>query len=203
MFRPPPTPPLHPSGDEGRRLLRAELLHAEYHRQNLFQRILDWLSRRLDSGIGAASGSSWVTTLVTMTLVALLVVGLVWVLSRFRRDRRRRAAAEAMLPEHHESAAELRRRAEAALREGRHDAALVDAFRAVAARQVERGRIDDQPGATVHEVAARLAATYPTHGSSVGRTADLFDATMYGHHAASHEDAADAIALDDALAGAR
>jgi hypothetical protein len=198
-----PPPPLHPSGAEGRRLLRDELLHSEYHRQNLFQRILDWLTRRLDGGVGAASGSSWITTLATMTLVALLVLGLVWLLSRLRRDRRRRTAAEALLPEHHASAAELRRRAETALREGRHDAALVDAFRAVAARQVERGRIDDQPGATVHEVAARLAATYPTHGPRVGRTADLFDATMYGHHAASHEDAADAIALDDTLAGAR
>jgi Domain of unknown function (DUF4129) len=198
-----PPPPLHPSGDEGRRLLREELLHGEYHRQNLFQRVLDWLTRRLQGGVGAASGSSWVTTLVTMALVALLLIGLVWLLTRFRRDRRRRAAAEALLPDHHESAAELRRRAEAALREGRHDAALVDAFRAVAARQVERGRIDDQPGATAHEVAARLAATYPAHGPRVGRTADLFDATMYGDHAASRADAADAIALDDALAGAR
>ena len=198
-----PPPPLHPSGAEGRRLLREELLHGEYHRQNIFQRILDWLGRRLDGGVGAASGSSWVTTLATMALVALLVLGLVWVLSRLRRDQRRRAAAEALLPQHHESAAELRRRAEAALREGRHDAALVDAFRAVAARQVERGRIDDQPGATVHEVAARLAATYPAYGSRVGRTADLFDATMYGHRAASHADAAEAIALDDTLAGTR
>jgi len=198
-----PPPPLQPSGAEGRRLLREELLHSEYHRQNLFQRILDWLARRLDHGVGAASGSSWVTTLVTLTLVAVLAVGLAWVLSRLRHDRRRRAEAAALLPEHHASAAELRRRAEAALREGRHDAALVDAFRAVAARQVERGRIDDQPGATVHEVAARLAATYPAHGPRVGRTADLFDATMYGHRAASHEEAAEAIDLDDTLAGAR
>jgi uncharacterized protein DUF4129 len=198
-----PPPPLHPSGAEGRRLLRAELLHGEYHRANLFQRLLDWLGRRLDGGVGAASGSSWATTLATMAVVALLVIGLVWVLSRLGRDRRRRAESEALLPEHHESAAELRRRAEAALREGRNDAALVDAFRAVAARQVERGRIDDQPGATVHEVAARLAATYPAHEGRVGRTADLFDATMYGHRAASHQEAADAIALDDTLAGAR
>jgi len=197
-----PPPPLTPSGDEGRRLLREELLHGEYHRQNVLQRILAWLGRRLDGGIGAASGSSWATTLATMALVALLLIGLVWILSRFRRDRRRRTQAEALLPVDHASAAELRRRAEAALREGRHDAALVDAFRAVAARQVERGRIDDQPGATVHEVAARLAATYPGHGSRVGRTADAFDATMYGHRTASHDDAVDAIALDDALAGA-
>jgi hypothetical protein len=38
-----PGPPLQPSGDEGRRLLRDELLHGEYHRRQLLQRILGWL----------------------------------------------------------------------------------------------------------------------------------------------------------------
>ncbi len=42
-----PAPPLDPSGDEGRRLLRAELLHREYHQQDLWQRLVAWLSRAL------------------------------------------------------------------------------------------------------------------------------------------------------------
>ena len=37
----------------------------------------------------------------------------------------------------------------------------VDGFRALAVRQVERGRLDDAPGATAHEVADALAAAYP------------------------------------------
>ena len=44
-----PEPPLDPSGDEGRRLLRDELLHREYHQQDLWQRLTDWLSRLIGS----------------------------------------------------------------------------------------------------------------------------------------------------------
>lgn len=198
-----PGPPLHPSGDEGRRLLRHELLHGEYHRHHLLQRLLDWLWRRLQGGVGAASGTSTVTTLVTMLVAAALVIGLVVLLSRVRRDRRRRARAEAVIPDDRPTADALRLRAEAALGQGRYADAVTDAFRALAVRQVERGLLRDQPGATAHEVAATLASSYPGHGDQVGRTADLFDATLYGDRAAGPEDAAGVLALDDALAGAR
>ena len=85
-----PGPPLQPSGDEGRRLLREELLHGEYHRQHVLQRILDWIWRRLQGGVGVASGSSWISTLVIMLVAGLLLVGLALLVSRIRRDRRRR-----------------------------------------------------------------------------------------------------------------
>lgn len=198
-----PGPPLQPSGDEGRRLLRDELVHGEYHRQHLLQRLIDWLWRHLQDGVGAASGSSGVTAFVTMLVAAALVVGLALLLTRVRRDRRTRVRADAVLTGDRASADELRRRAEAALAEGRHADALVDAFRALTVRQVERGRLSDQPGATTHEVAASLATSYPTHGGLVGRSADLFDATLYGHHPARPEDAHDVLDLDDALAGPR
>jgi hypothetical protein len=80
---------------------------------------------------------------------------------------------------------------------------VVDGFRALAARQVERGRLADQPGATAREVAVRLAASYPAAGDRVGRTADLFDATLYGDRPAGPEDATGVLALDDALAAVR
>jgi hypothetical protein len=70
-------------------------------------------------------------------------------------------------------------------------------------RQVERGRLADQPGTTAHEVAAPLATAYPDQGDLVGRSADLFDATYYGRRPASREDAAALLELDDTLAGAR
>ena len=196
-------PPLQPSGDEGRHLLRDELVHSEYHRQHVLQRILGWLLRRLDGGVGAASGIGWVTTLVGMLIAAVLVVGLLVLLSRIRRDRRQRERAEAVLTDDRPSAGELRRRAEAALADGRHADAVVEAFRALAVRQVERGRLADQPGTTAHEVAASLAVSYPDHGTWVGLGADLFDRTLYGDRPASHEDAATLLDLDDALAGSR
>jgi len=198
-----PVPPLQPSGDEGRRLLRDELLHSEYHRQHVLQRLLDWIWRRLEGGVGAATGTSWVATVVTMLVAAVLLVGLVVLLSRVRRDRRRREGAAAVLTDGRPSASELRRRAESALAEGRHAEAVVEAFRTLAVRQVERGRLADQPGTTAHEVAATLATAYPDQSYLVGRSADLFDATFYGDRPASHEDATALLALDDTLAGAR
>jgi Domain of unknown function (DUF4129) len=198
-----PGPPLQPSGDEGRRLLRDELVHGEYHRRDLLRRLLGWLWRRLEGGVGAASGTDWLKTLVTMLVGALLLVGLVLLLSRVRRDRRRREHAPAVLTGARTSADELRRRAESALADGRHTDAVVDAFRALAVRQVEQGRLADQPGTTAHEVAATLATAYPHHGERVGRGADLFDATFYGDRPASRADAATLLELDDDLAGVR
>jgi hypothetical protein len=198
-----PGPPLDPSGDEGRRLLRAELLHREYHQRDLWGRLTDWLGRLFDRSVGAASGVSGVTVFVTMLIGALLLTGLLLLLSRLRRDRRRRLGRAPLLSDDRVPAAELRRRAEEWLAQGRHEQAVVDGFRAIATRQIERGRLDDQPGATAHEVAARLAASYPEVGSRVGRSADLFDATMYGDRPATRDDATDVLGLDDTLAGAR
>jgi hypothetical protein len=195
-------PPLQPSGDEGRRLLRQELLHREYHRQPL-ERILAWVWRRLQGGVGAASGTDWVTALLTMLVGVLLLIGLVLLLSRIRSDRRRREHPGAVLADGRPSAVELRRRAESALADGRHAEAVVEAFRALAVRQVERGRLADQPGTTAHEVAETLATSYPAHSEPMGRGADLFDATLYGGREASREDAASLLDLDDVLAGAR
>jgi len=198
-----PGPPLQPSGTEGRRLLREELLHDEYHRRHLLPRILGWLWRQLQHGVGAASGTDGITVFITMLLGALLLAGLVLLLSGVRRDRRQRVRPGPVLADGRPSAADLRLRAEDALAAGRHAEALVEAFRALAVRQVERGRLEDEPGATAHEVAASLATSYPAHGDRVGRSADLFDATLYGRHPAAAEEAAAVLDLDDALAAAR
>jgi len=198
-----PGPPLDPSGDEGSSLLRRELLHGEYHQQNLWQRLLAWLGRLFDSAVGAASGLSWFTLFVSLLIGALLAAGLVALLSGQRRDRRQRIQPPALLVDQRPAAHELRRRAEASFAQGRHGEAVVDGFRALAARQIERGRIDDQPGATAHEVAALLAASYPHEERRVGRTADVFDATLYGNRRATPDDASAVLALDDTLASAR
>ena len=94
---------------------------------------------------------------------------------------------------------QLRTRAERALAEGRHADAVVEGFRALTVRQVERGRLDDLPGATAHEVAAALAASHPEARGAVDRTAALFDAVRYGDRPATREQAAEVLALDDAL----
>jgi hypothetical protein len=198
-----PGPPLVPSGDEGRSLLRAELLKKEYHDQHLWQRLVDWLGRLFEGSVGAASGWSLATVLVTMLLSALLVLGLVLLLTRLRRDRRVRNRPEAVFLDDRPSAAELRRRAESALSQERYHDAVLDAFRALTARRIERGDLDDLPGLTAHEVSLRLAASRPGLADRVRRCADLFDATLYGDRPATRDDAVAVLTLDDSMVGVR
>jgi len=100
------------------------------------------------------------------------------------------------------TADELRTRAEAAFAEERYADALVDAYRAAALRQIERGRVDDVPGATAHEVAVALADAFPEQATDVHRCAGLFDLVLYGGRPATLEQARDVLGLDDRL-GAR
>jgi hypothetical protein len=196
-----PGPPLDPSGDEGRRLLREELLRGEYHRNDLWNRLLAWAGRLFRGGVDTASASSLLSALVTIVVVLVLVVGLILLLSQLRRDRRRRRPrAEGVLPADRPTAAQLRRRAEEALAAGRFADAVVDGFRALAARQIERGRLDDRPGATAHEIAALLATSYDGHGRRITAAADLFDATLYGERPATDDQARLVLGLDDELA---
>ena len=97
------------------------------------------------------------------------------------------------------SADELRARAEAALAEGRHEDAVVDGFRAVATRQVERGRLADTPGATAHEVAVALGREFPHLRQRVEDGGTLFDAVLYGDRPATAAQARAVLALDDEL----
>jgi hypothetical protein len=196
-------PPLHPSGDEGRAALRRELLKSEYHDRNWLEQVVNWFQRQLDSGLDKASHAPPLSTLAAMVVFVLLALALGWLASRARRTARTREASRAVLTDEVVSAAELRARAEAALAEGRCAEAVVEGFRALTVRQVERGRLRDAPGATAHEVSQRLATEHPAYAAGVGAAATLFDAVLYGDRPATPEQATSVLALDDELAGAR
>jgi hypothetical protein len=196
-------PPLVPSPDEGRDWLRRELLHPDYHQRNLLQELLDWLERRVTSGLETARDAPPLTTFAAMVVLLGLVLALGWLLSRVRRSAGTRTADRAVLTDEVVTAHQLRSRAEAALAEGRFEDAVVDGFRALAARQVERGRLDDAPGATAHEVAAALAATFPDRRRAVTSSALLFEAVLYGGRRATADQAREVLGLDRALAAAR
>ena len=196
-------PPLDPSGDEARSLLRRELVKPEYNDTNLVERIVRWISRIFDKGVGKASDIPPLGTFAAILVFLLLASAVGVLVARARRTAHARAQRAPALTDEGVSAAELRSRAETALAEGRLDDALVDAFRALALRQVETGRIDDLPQATAHELAAALAGEFPAQRDLVGRSADLFDAVLYGDHPATRDQALDVLALDDELAGRR
>ena len=80
---------------------------------------------------------------------------------------------------------------------------MVDGFRALAVRQVERGRLADNPGATAHEVADALAAEYPAQPDRVraGARSSTRCCTATGRPPASRRPAV--LALDDDLVARR
>jgi Domain of unknown function (DUF4129) len=194
-------PPLDPSPDEARHLLERELVHPEYHRTNVLGQLLDWIDRAVNDTIDAASGTPPLSAFLAMVAFLLLALALAWLLSRARRTARAERARSVVAAGEVVTAAELRSRAERALAEGRNAEAVVEGFRALATRQVERGLLDDLPGATAHEVAAAVGTAHPGARGRVDRTALLFDEVRYGDRPASRDQAADVLALDDALAG--
>ena len=195
-------PPLTPGGDEAHDLLRRELVRPEYHQDNLFLRLVSWLSRLLEDGVDSARDAPPLTTFAAMLVGLLLVGAIIWLVSRTRRSARLPSAGRALLVEETVTADELRARAEAAFAEERFADALVDAFRASALRQIERDRIDDVPGATAHEVSVALADAFPEQAPDLHRCAALFDLVLYGGRPATREQAGDVLGLDERL-GAR
>ena len=196
-------PPLDPTGAEARARLRRELLRPEYHDQFFLQRILNWLSRQVDSGLGRASQAPALSTLMAMVLAVALVVVLGLLVSRARRTAREPGRKPAVLTDEVVTAEELRARAEAALAAGRFEEAVIDGFRALTVRQVERGRLDDAPGATAHEVADVLALVHADRADRVREGARLFDEVRYGDRPATREQAGSVLALDDDLVARR
>ena len=194
-----PDPPLSPSADEARSKLRRELLHPEYHKQNLLQEVVNWLQRKIGGGLDRASHTPPLSTFMAMVVLVLIVAALVWLVSRARRTAQEKDERQAVLTEELVTADELRARADAALEAGRFEEAVVEGFRAVAARQVERGRLTDTPGATAHEVAEALAREYAAMADDVHRSARLFDEVLYGDRPAAREQAESVLALDDGL----
>lgn len=198
----PSEPPLVPDGAEARELLRRELARPEYHDSNLVERMLGWLGERLQGAASATTDSPvWMTVAALLILLGLAIAVLALV-TRPRGEARARSAGSSVLGgDDGLTAAELRARAERALAEGRWSDALLEGFRALALRQIERGVVDDLPGATAHELADALAGQFPEHESGLGRAAWWFDLVCYGRRPATEEQAQRVLDLDDALSG--
>jgi hypothetical protein len=197
------TPPLTPTPEEGRSWLRRELAGPEYHDLDLIERILRWIERTLSDGLPSAGEVPWAQTVAAMVVFAAILVGLGLLVSRARRSPRvTRDRNGDVLTDESLSAAALRARAEAAYAAGDHGAAVIDGFRALARRQVERGRLADDPGLTAAEVAASLEREMSLEGRA-GQAAELFNEVLYGDHPATREQAEGVLALEQELAVAR
>lgn len=197
----PRDPPLVPSPDDARADLRRELLGQEYQ-QDLLSRILGRLRREFLEALDAAAGISVAGAAAALVVLFGLALAFIWLLTRARAQ----AAAPGpgpLLGEEAVAAAELRRRAEEALADGRYADAVVDGVRALTVRQVELGRLEDVPGATAREVAGWLADAAPPLRTRLDDLATTFDGVLYGKEPAAADDVRRVLALDDDLAGAR
>jgi hypothetical protein len=195
-------PPLVPTPGEGRSLLRRELLHPEYRQDDVVGRLVDWVRRVVLRTLDAASSAPPLSTFLAMLVGLLLGLVLLWLVTRTRTARTLGRGAPAAVPDDAVRADEWRARAEAAYSSGDHGTALVDGFRALAVRQVERGLLEDAPGATAHELGLALRALHPGREERVDEGARLFDLVLYGDREATAEQARSVLALDDELAGA-
>ena len=106
-----PDPPLDPSGSEARSRLRRELLRPEYHDRNLIQQVIDWVNRKVSSGLDQASQAPQLSTLMAMVIFVALALVLGWLVSRARRTARDREEKKAVLTDEVITADELRARA--------------------------------------------------------------------------------------------
>ncbi len=196
-------PPLTPSPDEARGWLRRELLDPDYQREGILERAWAWIQETLGRAVEGAASIGPLVTLLSLLVFALLALALVLLLGQARTNRRAARAARPVLDDPTVGAAELRRRARQAFDEERYDDAVVDGFRALTAGQVERGRLDDLPAATAHEVALALESAFPDRRADVERAALLFDLVRYGDRRAGRDQAAGVLALGESLVTAR
>jgi hypothetical protein len=195
-------PALRPDPDTARVWVERELARPEYH-QGLLERLYGWLVEEWYRLQAAALDASPLSTAASIVVVTLLVVVVVLVASRVRREPLRSVRAEAGPVGSLVSAEEHRRNAESALASGRVDEALVEAFRAIAARAVQRGVLEERPGLTADELTAGLSPFFPDHSGALAQASTKFDLVFYGDVPATAQDARAVLELDEALRVAR
>lgn len=193
---------IRPGPDEARSLLERELSRPAYQR-GLLDRFQSWLGDLWAQLTHTATTASPVPFAVTVVLLVLLGALLVAAASRVRREPSTTPGEGGVLGPAETSPEEHRSAALSALEEGRSAEALVEAFRALAARSVRRGLLDGRPGLTAHELADELAPAFPAEAASLSNGAALFDLVFYGEQPAAPDDARSVLDLDERLRSAR
>ncbi|RNI22160.1 DUF4129 domain-containing protein [Flexivirga caeni] len=196
--------PLTPDGKTAHGWLQHELAKPVYADQRtLLQRLWDWATSHLQdllNGVGSAL-PTYVLVPLLVLIIALVVFGLTRLRGNFAGGRG--AATEGVLAGVELSAEQLRQRAARAEVEGKHAAAYLDFFRAVARRAEERALLLPQPGRTAHEVGIELAPFFPGSVGELASAATHFDAIRYGAADANASDVDRIRALDQGIEHAR
>ncbi len=189
---------LRPDPGAARSWVEQELSRPAY-RQSLLDQLVSWLGDLWSSLQAAALDASPLSTGAAVLVLVVLATLLVLVTGRVRFEPHPVPRADAALGGGPVSPEEHRARADAARAGGSHDLAVVEGFRAVAARAVARGVVAERAGRTAHELATELAPLFPQHAAHVQRASTLFDSVLYGEQPVTEADASLVLELDDAL----
>lgn len=155
----------------GQRLARHELAET-----SVWQRILAWLARLVNSA-GTAVPGGWFGLIALAILAVLAVTGIIyWV----RPATSRLARAESVLGGEPMTARDYRRAAERLAAAGDYANAIVETVRAIAADLDERGVLPRRPGRTADELAAEAGRELPGLAGDLRTAARLFDDIRYG-----------------------
>lgn len=195
--------PLHPSGQEARRLLSHELSKPRYDDPRpLIVRLVEWVRDQIAQLLAHSIGGMPPVGLVLIVLAVVLVVALT-----VPRLRRRRVAADSdaggVLLDEPASADALRARARDAAAHGAFESAVADLYRAIARSGEERALLREAPGSTAGEIARLLAPFFPGQEGPLHHAAGMFDRVCYGSARATAEDVQRMEELDRTLAAMR
>lgn len=189
--------------DEARHLLLEELARGEYApRRSLIERIMDLIGSWLDALTSANGSPTPVGTVVAIALALLAVAVAALIVRRTGLWRRRIDLREntALAGDAQIAPEELRRRAGAAVEEGRHDDAVVLSLRAIVRDLSDRTLLDVTDGMTAHEAATGASRAFPQLRGRLVRTADAFDRAAYSRCGVTAKQAVDAVRFAEYLA---
>lgn len=193
---------IRPGPGPARSWVERELSRREYH-QSPVEQFFGWLQELWERLQASAQNASPLSTGAAVLSLAVLAVLVGLLVSRARREPIRPVSRGGVLGPGTVSAERHREAASTALDRGSFGEAVVEAFRAVAARSVERGLLQERPGLTAHELAEALAPVFPDHAPALRAAAARFDVVFYGGKHAVEADARAVLDLDDALRRAR
>ncbi len=195
---------LFPDPEPARDWLRTELSRPEYQ-ESLLERFTRWFNELVESVREATGTGGGLSPLLALFLLALLVGGIAFALSRLRANPTPATTGAAVFSEKPLTAQEHRDRAHAALSGEQWGDAVIESVRALAAGLVERGLMPEQSGVTVHEISARAAELFQDRSLRLETMSTVFDETRYGDRPADEARARDVVELEEELAtrGAR
>jgi len=185
---------LFPDPETAREWLQEELARPEYQ-EPLLERVARWFDDLVGTVQDATATSGGLSQLIALVLLALFLVGVAIALSRLRANPTQPTSGTAVFSDAPETAAEHRRRANAALRQERWGEAVIESVRALASGLVERDLMTEQSGVTAHEISWRAAELFPDQRRRLETMSAVFDETRYGERPADETRARDIVEL--------